>query len=211
MRARNHRLCRENRLDFIFVVAPTTTLRSHILDLEVKTMALFDAAPNAGKVRRYKEFLDGAKSWRRVERIIARTETGSDGVDTRFVVTNLDKSKARRLYEDVYCRRGQAKNPINSWKTHLRADRASCIKATANQLRLFLHAGAYWIMWDLRKAAPKRSLWRAAQFDTLRLRLVKIAARVVELKSQIKVHLPTAYPGQQILRGVLARTLRLAT
>jgi Transposase DDE domain group 1 len=60
-------------------------------------------------------------------------------------------------------------------------------------------------------AAPKRSHWRAAQFDTLRLRLIKIAARVVELKSQIKVHLPTACPGQQILRVVLDRIPRLAT
>lgn len=203
--------CSKNGLDFIFGVAPTPTLRSHILTLEAKTTALFEAAPNAGKVRRYKEFLDGAKSWSRVERIIARTEAGSDGVDTRFVVTNLDKSNARRLYEDVYCRRGQAENHIKSWKTHLCADRTSCTKATANQLRLFLHAGAYWIMWGLRMAAPKRSHWRVAQFDTLRLRLIKIAARVVELKSQIKVHLPTACPGQQILRVVLDRIPRLAT
>ncbi len=66
--------CRKNGLDFILGVAPTPTLRSHILALEAKTTALFEAAPNAGKVRRYKEFLDGAKSWSRVERIIARTE-----------------------------------------------------------------------------------------------------------------------------------------
>jgi Transposase DDE domain group 1 len=203
--------CRRNGLDFIFGVAPTSTLRAHILDLEAKTTALFETAPNVGKVRRYKEFLDGAKSWSRVERIIARTEAGPDGVDTRFIVTNLNKSNARRLYEEVYCRRGQAENYIKAWKTHLCADRTSCTKATANQLRLFLHAGAYWIMWGLRVAAPKRSHWRAAQFDTLRLRLIKIAARVVELKSQIKVHLPTACPGQQILRVVLDRIPRLAT
>jgi len=111
--------CRRNGLDFIFGVAPTSTLRAHILDLEAKTTALFETAPNAGKVRRYKEFLDGAKSWSRVERIIARTEAGPDGVDTRFIVTNLSKSNARRLYEEVYCRRGQAENYIKAWKTHL--------------------------------------------------------------------------------------------
>ena len=114
--------CRRNGLDFIFGVAPTSTLRAHILDLEAKTTALFETAPNAGKVRRYKEFLDGAKSWSRVERIIARTEAGPDGVDTRFIVTNLSKSNARRLYEEVYCRRGQAENYIKAWKTHLCAD-----------------------------------------------------------------------------------------
>ena len=87
------------------------------------------------------------------------------------------------LYKDVYCRRGQAENHIKSWKTHLAADRTSCTKATANQLRLFLHAGAYWLMWGLRVSMPKRSTWRPAQFDTLRLRFIKIAARVAEMKT----------------------------
>jgi hypothetical protein len=76
-------------------------------------------------------------------------------------------------------------NHIKSWKTHLAADRTSCSKATANQFRLFLHAGAYWLLWALRAFMPKRSAWRVAQFDTLRLRLVKIAARVVEMKTQV--------------------------
>ena len=58
-------------------------------------------------------------SWSRVERIIARVEAGAEGRDTRFVVTNLSKRNARGLYEDVYCRRGQAENHIKSWKTHL--------------------------------------------------------------------------------------------
>ena len=74
------------------------------------------------------------------------------------------------------------------------ADRTSCTKATANQFRLFLHAGAYWLMWSLCALMPKRSPWRVAQVDTLRLRLIKIAARVVELKTMIRLHLPTAYP-----------------
>jgi len=53
------------------------------------------------------------------------------------------------------------------------SDRTTCTKATANQLRLFLHAGAYWLMWGLRASMPKRSMWRVAQFDTLRLRFAK--------------------------------------
>ena len=130
---------------------------------------------------------------------------------TRFVVTNLSKRNARRLYEDVYCRRGQAENHIKSWKTHLAADRTSCSKATANQFRLFLHAGAYWLRWGLRVSMPKRSMWRVAQFDTLRLRLIKIAARVVEMKTMIRVHLPTSCPAQDILRFALGRIPRLVT
>src|SRR5471030_2451938 len=203
--------CRANGLDYILGVAPTTTLRRHIGNLEASTKARFEAAPKEGKVRRFKEFFDGAASWSRVERIVARVEVGVDGPDTRFIVTNLNTRNARVLYEDVYCRRGQAENHIKSWKTHLAADRTSCTKATANQLRLFLHAGAYWLMWGLRVSMPKRSMWRVAQFDTLRLRLIKIAARVVEMKTMIRIHLPTSCPAQDILRLVLGHIPRLVT
>jgi hypothetical protein len=203
--------CRANGLDYILGVAPTTTLRRHIGDLEASAIARFEAAPKDGKARRFREFYDGAASWSRVERIIARVEAGADGPDTRFVVTNLKQRNARRLYEDVYCRRGQAENHIKSWKTHLAADRTSCTKASANQLRLFLHAGSYWLMWGLRTSMPKRSMWRVAQFDTLRLRLIKIAARVVEMKTMIRVHLPTSCPVQDILRFTLGRIPRLVT
>ena len=198
-------------LDYILGVAPTPPLRRHIESLEAAAKARFEATPKDGKVRRFKEFLDGAKSWSRVERIIARVEAGADGPDTRFIVTNLKGHNPRALYEDVYCRRGQAENHIKSWKTHLAADRTSCTKATANQLRLFLHAGAYWLMWGLRMSMPKRSMWRIAQFDTLRLRLLKLAARVVEMKTMIKIHLPTSCPAQDILRLALARIPRLVT
>jgi hypothetical protein len=196
--------CRANGLDYILGVAPTTTLRRHVEGIEVSTKTRFEAAPKEdGKLRRFKEFFDGAKSWSRVERIIARIEVGAEGPDTRFIVTNLKVRNARVLYEDVYCRRGQAENHIKSWKTHLAADRTSCTKATANQLRLFLHAGAYWLMWGLSASMPRRSMWRVAQFDTLRLRLIKVAARVVELK--------TSCPAQDILRLALGRIPRLVT
>jgi hypothetical protein len=203
--------CRANGLDYILGVAPTTTLRRHIEGLEASTKARFEAAPQKDKLRRFKEFFDGAASWSRVERIIARVEVGAEGPDTRFIATNLKTRNARVLYEDVYCRRGQAENHIKSWKTHLAADRTSCTKAPANQFRLFLHAGAYWIMWGLRASMPRRSMWRVAQFDTLRLRLIKVAARIVEMKTMIRVHLPTACPAQDILRLVLGRIPRLVT
>jgi Transposase DDE domain group 1 len=203
--------CRANGVDFIFGVAPTSTLHRHVERLEASTLARYATAPQAGKVRRYMEFYDGAASWSRVERIIARVEAGAEGTDTRFIVTSLPTRNARVLYEDVYCRRGAAENHIKAWKTHLAADRTSCPKATANQVRLFLHAGAYWLLWSLRSLMPKRSPWRVAQFDTLRLRLIKIATRVIELKTQIRLHLPTACPHQAILRAVLGRIPRLVT
>jgi hypothetical protein len=133
--------CRAGGHDFILGVAPTSTLRRHITDLETSTKARFDATlasgTGAGKLRQFKAFNDCAKSWSRVERIIARVEVGDQGADTRFIVTNLKKGSPRWLYEQVYCRRGQAENHIKSWKTHLAADRTSCTRASANQLRLF--------------------------------------------------------------------------
>jgi Transposase DDE domain group 1 len=110
---------------------PTRTLRRHVAGLEDSTAARFEAAPSGGKVRRFKEFFDAAKTWSRVRRIVARVEAGSDGTDTRFIVTNLGHGSGRSLYQDLYCRRGQAENHIKAWKTHLAADRTSCPKATA--------------------------------------------------------------------------------
>jgi hypothetical protein len=191
----------------------TSTLRRHVTRLEASTAARFTAAPDRGKVRRFKEFYDGATTWSRVRRIVARVEAGPQGTDTRFSVTSLRHGTGRVLYEDLYCRRGQAENHVKAWKTHLSADRTSCSKATANQFRLFLHAGAYWLLWSLRALMPKRSTWRVAQFDTVRLRLIKIAARVVEMKRQIKLHLPTSAPppDQAMIRFVLDRMPRLVT
>src|SRR5271157_2034947 len=175
--------CRANGLGFILGAAPTTTLRRHVEALEASAKARFEAGTKKVKVRRFKEFYDGAASWSRVERIVARVEAGEEGTDARFIVTNLAGGRPKAIYENIYCRRGCAENHIKSWKTHLAADRTSCSKATANQFRLFLHAGAYWLLWALRAAMPKRSAWRVAQFDTLRLRLVKIAVRVEDMKT----------------------------
>jgi len=202
------RFCRANRLDYTLGVAPTSTLRKHIAGLEQSSAARRPAA-GGEKLRRFKEFYDGAASWDRAERIIARVEAGPDGVDTRFIVTNLSGGSARTLYQDVYCARGQSENHIKAWKTHLAADRTSCCRAGANQMRLFLHVGAYWLMWSLRSLVPRRSRWRVAQFDTLRLRLIKIAARVEVLTRQVRLHLPRATPDQAILVLMLSRLSRL--
>ena len=73
----------------------TTTLRKHVACLEACATARFEASATIGKLRRFKEFYDGAASWDRVERIIARIEAGPDGVDTRFIATNLDAGTPR--------------------------------------------------------------------------------------------------------------------
>ena len=203
------RFCRAERLDYTLGLATTTRLRKHILALEASTLARANAV-GGGKLRRFKEFYDGARSWDRVERIIARVEAGPRGTDTRFVVTSLAPLSGRTIYQDIYCARGQAENHIKAWKTHLAADRTSCGRATANQMRLFLHIGAYWLMWNLRTLMPRRSRWRVAQFDTLRLRLIKIAVRIEVLRTQVRLHLPKATPDQAIFTLLLTRMPRLS-
>ncbi len=201
--------CRANRVDWVLGLAPNAALRRHVEALEKTTAERFRAAPARGKVRRFAQFYDAAGSWSRTERIIARVEAGPQGTDTRFIVTNLEGGRPKKLYLGLYCARGQAENHIKAWKNHLAADRTSCHQAEANQFRLFLHAGAYWLLWSLRRAMPKRSTWRVMQFDTLRLRLLKLAARVVELKKQINIHLPSSTPDQAIFAMLLDRLPRL--
>jgi hypothetical protein len=203
--------CRGNRVDWIFGLAPNAALLRHVAALAKSTAERLKAAPGSGKLRRFAQFYDAAQSWRRVERIIARVEAGPAGTDTRFIVTNLEAGRAKHLYERLYCVRGQAENHIKAWKNHLAADRTSCHAAGANQFRLFLHAGAYWLLWSMRRVMPKRSAWRVAQFDTLRLRLIKLAARVVELKTHLKIHLPSSAPDQASFAILLGRLPRLVT
>ncbi len=78
-------------------------------------------------------------------------------------------------------------------------------------MRLFLHLGAYWLMWSLRATMPRRSFWRVAQFDTLRLRLIKLAVRVDVLKRKVRLHLPRSTPSQSIFACAMTRLPRMLT
>ena len=100
-------------------------------------------------------------------------------VDIRYVVTSL-KGSAQHLYENVYCQRGQMENLIKLHKAQLASDRMSCHSATANQVRLVLHTAAFWLMHGVRAAIPKASPLASAEFATIRQRLIKIGARVIE-------------------------------
>jgi hypothetical protein len=100
------------------------------------------------------------------------------------------------LYERLYCARGQAENLIKAHKLHLASERTSCTRATANQFRLLIHTAAYWLLHGLRGLAAKGSFWREAQFDTLRLGLIKVAGRVIEKVTRIRVALASSYPYQ---------------
>jgi hypothetical protein len=151
------------------------------------------------KNRTWSEFRYAAKSWTKPRRVVARIEATPQGFDARYIVTTLEGS-AGHLYEMIYCARGQAENFIKLHKAQLASDRTSCRSPRANQFRLILYTAAYWLLHTLRAAAPKRSCWKTAEFATLRLRLIKIAARVVEGTARIRVWLPTACPDAAIFR-----------
>ena len=145
------------------------------------------------KVRRFFQTGYQAESWSCQRKVIARVEATSKGSDIRFVVTNLP-GRSKVLYARVYCARGRMENMIKEHKLYTRSDRTSCHRWEANQFRLFLHSGAYWLLHQLRQAAPRRSLWRKATFETLRRAFLKVAVRIEELKSRVRVALPSAYP-----------------
>ena len=199
--------CEQNRVGYVFGLAGNKVLLTKVAAL-AEDVAVRRAQGEATKVRRHAEFRSAAKSWKVERRVIARVEASAQGSDSRFIVTNL-AGAPRWLYESVYCQRGQAENLIKAHKLHLASDRTSCTSATANQFRLLIHTAAYWLLHTLRGLAPKTSFWRDAQFDTIRLALIKVAARITELKTRIKVALPTAYPHQASWALLTGRAVRL--
>jgi len=163
------------------------------------------------KLRTFASFMYQAGSWKRPRKVVARIEcslqpvAGSTGmrqeVDVRYVVTSLEGS-ARHLYENVYCQRGQMENLIKLHKAQLASDRMSCHSATANQVRLVLHTAAFWLMHGVRAAIPRSNPLAGCEFATIRERLIKIGARVIEHIARIRVQLPTSCPEGALFRVV---------
>ena len=149
-------------------------------------------------VRRFHQLPYRAREWSRSRKLVARVEATTLGTDVRFIVTNLD-GRGKALYEKVFCARGSAENLIKDMKRWTRSDKTACSRWEANQFRLFLHMGAYWLLHALRRAAPRRSRWRGATFETIRRTFVKVAVRVEELKGKIKLAFPASYPQAAML------------
>jgi hypothetical protein len=164
------------------------------------------AEAQAPVVRGYAEARYGARSWHCQRRVAARIEATTNGLDIRFVVTNIAGGSAEWLYDILYCARGQAENLIKLHKSQLASDRTSCRSPLANQMRLVLHTGAYWLMLGLRDAIPKPQPLARAEFTTLRMRLIKIGARIAETASRIRIAFAAAHP-EAALFASLARSL----
>ena len=195
--------CEENDVDYVFGLPGTKPLSKKV-DETADAVRTERAVGDKDIVRGYAETRHKAGSWHKERRAVARIEATRLGLDVRFVVTNLDGS-ADGLYETLYCARGQAENLIKLHKAQLASDRTSCRSALANQVRLVLHTAAYWLMLAVRDAIPKERDLAKAEFATLRLKLLKIAARVVEMASRVRLAFAPACPEAELFAGLPPR------
>ena len=163
----------------------------------------------AEKIQRFGEDSYQAGTWKQPRRVIIKTEiTHHPGrkmkENPRFVVTNLAGSP-KRIYQEVYCARGDVENRIKELKYGLQIDRTSCTSFLANQLRVLMTAAAYVLMQELRLHARHTSCARA-QVSTLRLRLLKLGVWIEASVRRIVLHLPITTPfaddWQRIARSV---------
>jgi Transposase DDE domain group 1 len=161
------------------------------------------ALGNLEGVRDYTETHYAAGTWKRSRRVVARIEATRLGLDIRYVVTNITHCGPEWLYASLYCARGQAENLIKRHKSQLASDRTSCRSPLANQMRLLLHTAAYWLMRAIGAAIPRPQPLANAEFSTLRTRLLKIAVRVVETASRVRLAFAANCPDAVLFRGLL--------
>jgi Transposase DDE domain group 1 len=186
--------CEKHRLDYVFGLARNSRLRRKIARPLREAQ---DEHRRTGKAARvFVEFSYRTRnSWSRARRIVAKAEHLEKGENPRFVVTSLDAQAwpAQQLYERLYCARGEMENRIKE-QLSLFSDRLSTETLRANQLRLYFSSLAYVLLHALRRLALAGTEWATAQVETIRLRLLKIAAEVRLTARRIWMRYSRAYP-----------------
>jgi hypothetical protein len=158
---------------------------------------------DGGKVTRFHSTRYQAGTWSRPRRVVIKVEVSGQGVNTRFVVTDLEQAGAKVLYRQIYCARGQMENDIKDHKRYLKSDRTSCHRFEANQFRVFLHSATYVLLDTLRREVLTGTPWARATMETLQLRLLKLGARIHEFTDRIRISLPSSCPVAPMLRRSL--------
>ena len=199
--------CEANGVDYIFGL-PGNKVLDRLVDAHADDVRIRCAEAQVLVVRGYTETRYGTKSWRCRRRVAARIEATSKGLDIRFVVTNIAGGSAEWLYDTLYCARGQAENLIKLHKSQLASDRTSCRSPTrqpsaarAAYRRLLADARAT-------RGHPQAAI-AGAEFTTLRMRLIKIGARIAETASRVQIAFAAAHP-EAALFASLARCLHPA-
>ncbi len=176
----------------------------------------------APQVREFAEFeYQTQKSWSRPRRMVGKAEVTNGSDNPRFIVTNLpakgfqgDQDRARftpaRLYEEFYCARGEMENVLKQQVLDLEADKLSTHFLASNQLRLWLASFAYLLLERLRTLGLHGTELARATAGTIRLQLLKVAARVTVSVRRVYIQLSSAYPRQALFRLCHARLMQLA-
>jgi len=193
--------CEENGIDFVFGL-PGNAVLGRAVDETADDIRTRRALDQNSSVPAITETNYQAKSWKTDRRACARIEATTKGLDIRFVVTNIKTGSAEYIYQTLYCARGQAENLIKLHKAQLASDRTSCRSPLANQMRLILHTAAYWLMLTVRDAIPKAHVLATAEFATIRLRLLKLGMRVIEMASRVRLAFAAACPEATLIRHI---------
>jgi len=198
--------CEDHDVDFIFGLAKNKRLKVAINEEMALAKALHQCSGKAE--REYKDFCYCTlKTWRWHRRVIGKAEYLSKGENPRFVVTSFrkDRYEAQELYEQMYCARGDMENRIKEQQLMLFAARTSTSKLRSNQIRLYFSSVAYVIVQALRRLCLSGTEMARAQCDTIRLKLLKIGARIRITVRKIWVSMATGYPYKEIWDQVMER------
>jgi hypothetical protein len=195
--------CERNYVTYIIGLGPNKVLAEKVF-AKLDECCVRRALAQAEKVRDFIVTRYAAKSWSCARRVVARIEVTRKGADIRYIVTNIRGRRARHLYERVYCARGRAENLIKRHKSQLASDRTSCRSPLANQMRLILHTAAYWLLQTIQGAIPRRDALASAELSTIRLRLLKVAVRVRETASRIRLAFAANCPEASWFRDLIS-------
>ncbi len=195
-----YEFCEEHNIKYVLGLNPSKPLKKRVEPLVEEAQRRYEREREP--VKMFSDFFYKAKSWPQPKRIIVKVEYNALGQNVRFIVTDLEHWNNRFLYETLYCGRGEAELFIKEHKRDLLSDRTSCSRFEANQFRLFLHSAAYVLLHALRHLHLRGSQWAHAQFSTIRVKILKIGARVRQLKTRIKIHLPSSFPYKRELQKI---------
>lgn len=186
------RCCDKYKYKFVLGLKANSVLLKKAETIIKTAKELYDYHKKPVKI--YGEFTYKARSWSNSYRVIVKVEINAKGSNIRFIVTNLVNAHRTFVYEKAYCGRGEMELMIKELKNHLYSDRTSCSSFAANQFRLFMHSIAYMLLHRLREKYLAGTELAKATFDSIRLKLLKIGARVIQLSTKIKIHLASGYP-----------------
>jgi hypothetical protein len=200
--------CEANGVDYVFGLARNPRLEAAIAAQLAVAKLLHSGSSHRARVFgdfRY-QTLD---SWSRERRVVGKAEYSSDGANPRFVVTSLPRRRydGKRLYEELYCARGEAENRIGE-QFELFADRASSATIAANQLRMWFSGFAYILLDTLRRVGLHKTSFADAAVATIRLKLLKLGARVRISVRRIQFAMATSCPDQDVFAAAYGNLRR---